>query len=46
MLLTKSKLNHQKRKYERKKHKQKIEELNKKLGNLTQAVEILKTPNS
>ena len=31
VLLAKSKLNQQKRKYERKKYKQQIEELNKKL---------------
>ena len=30
----------------KKKFKQQIEELNKKLANLTQAIEMLKTPNT
>ena len=30
----------------RKKYKQQIEDLNKKLEDLTQAIEMLKTPNS
>ena len=45
VLLVKSKLNQQNRNYE-KKHKQQSEELNKKLGDLTQAIEMLKTSNS
>ena len=44
MLLAKSKLNQQKRNYERKIYKQQVEELNKKLEDLTQAIEMLKTP--
>ena len=43
MLLAKSKLNQQNRNYERKFYKQQTEELNKKLEDLTQAIEILKT---
>ena len=46
VLLAKSKLNQQKRNYERKLYKQQVEELNKKLEDLTQAIELLKTPNS
>ena len=46
MLLAKSKLNQQNRNYERKKYKQQVEELNKKLEHLTQAFELLTTPNS
>ena len=46
VLLAKSKLNQQNRNYERKNYKQQVEELNKKLEDLTQAFEILKTPNS
>ena len=46
VLLAKSKLNQQKRSYERKTYKQQIEELNKKLEDLTQAIEILNTPSS
>ena len=46
MLLAKSKLNQQKRNYERKIHKQQEEELDKNLEDLTQAIEMLKTPNS
>ena len=46
VLLAKSKLNQQNRKYERKIYKQQIEDLNKKLEDLTQAIEMLKTPNS
>ena len=41
MLLTKSKLNQQKRNYERRIYKQQVEELNKKLEDLTQAIELL-----
>ena len=43
VLLAKSKLNQQNRNYERKIYKQQVEELNKKLEDLTQAIEILKT---
>ena len=46
MLLAKSKLNQQNRNYERKLYKQQVEELNKKLEDSTQAIEMLKTPNS
>ena len=46
MLLAKFKLNQQNRKDERKKYKQQVEELNKRLEGLTQAIEMLKTPNS
>ena len=46
VLLAKSKLNQQTRNYERKKHKQQVEELNKKLEHSTQAFELLKTFNS
>ena len=46
VLLAKSKLNKQKRKCERKIYKQQTEKLNKKLEDLTQAIEMLKTPNS
>ena len=46
VLLAKSKLNQQNTNYERKIYKQQIEELNKKLEDLTQAIEMLKTPNS
>ena len=42
VLLAKSKLNQQNRNYERKIYKQQIEELNKKLEDLTQAIEMLK----
>ena len=44
VLLAKSKLNQQKRNFE-KKYKQQIENLNKKLEKLTQAIEMLKNPN-
>ena len=43
VLLAKSKLNQQNRNYERKIYKQQVEELNKKLEDLTQAIEMLKT---
>ena len=46
VLLAKSELNQQNRNYERKKSKQQVEELNKNLEDLTQAIEMLKTPNS
>ena len=46
VLLAKSKLNQQKRNYDREIYEQHIEELNKKLEDLTQAMEMLKTPNS
>ena len=46
MLLAKSEVNRQNKKYERKIYKQQIEELNKRLEDLTQAIEMLKTPNS
>ena len=45
VLLAKSKLYQQKRNYERKTYKQQIEELNKKLEDLTQAIEMLKSPS-
>ena len=43
MLLAKSKINQQNRNYERKIHKKQVEELNKKLEDLTLAIEMLKT---
>ena len=43
VLLAKSKLNQQNRNYERKLYKQQVEELNKKLEDLSQAIEMLKT---
>ena len=43
VLLAKSKLNQQNRNYERKIYKKQVEELNRKLEDLTQAIEILKT---
>ena len=46
VLLAKFKLNQQNRNYERKIYKQQVEELNKKLEDLTQAIEMLKTPIS
>ena len=46
VLLQKSKLNQQNKKYERKIKKQEIEELNRRLEDLTQAIEMLRTPNS
>ena len=46
VLQAKSKLNQQNRNYERKIYKQQVQELNQKLQNLTQAIEILKSPNS
>ena len=46
VLLAKSKLNQQNRNYERNLYKQQIEELNKKIEDLTPAIEMLKTPNS
>ena len=46
VLLAKSKLNQQNRNYGRKIYKQQVEQLNKKLQDLTQAFEMLKTPNS
>ena len=46
VLLAKSKLNQQNRNYERKIHKQQVQELNQKLQKITQAIEMLKTPNS
>ena len=41
-LLAKSKVNQQKRNYERKIYKQQVQELNQKLQDLTQAFEMLK----
>ena len=41
-----SKLNQQSRNYERKIYKKQVEELNTKLEYLTQAIEMLKSPNS
>ena len=46
VLLAKSKLIQQNRNYERKIHKKQIEELNEKLEDSTQAIEMLKAPNS
>ena len=46
VLLAKSKLNQQNRNYGRRIYKEQIQELNKKLEGLTQAIELLKTPNS
>ena len=46
VLLAKSKINQQNRNYERKKSKQQVQELNQKLQDLTQAFEMLKSPNS
>ena len=46
ILLAKSKLSQQNGNSERKIYKQQVEELNKKLEDLTQAIEMLKTPNS
>ena len=46
VLLAKSKLNQQIRNYERKIYKQQVKELNKRLEDLTQAIEMFKTPNS
>ena len=43
ILLAKSKLNQQNRNYERKIYRKQVEELNKKLEDLTQAIEMLKT---
>ena len=43
VLLANSKLNQQNRNYERKIYKKQVEELNRKLEDLTQAIEILKT---
>ena len=45
-LLAKSNLNQQNRNIQSKIYKQQIEDLNKKLEDLTQAIEMLKTPNS
>ena len=46
MLLAKSKLNQRNRNYERNMYKQQVDELNKKLEEVRQAIEMLKTPNS
>ena len=46
VLLAKSKLNQQKRNYDRKIYKQQVQKLNQKFQDLTQAIELLKTPNS
>ena len=46
MLLAKSKRSQQNKKYEIKTYKQQIKDPNKKIEDLTQAVEMLKTPNS
>ena len=46
VLLADSDLNEQNRNFERKIYKQEIQELNKRLEDLTQAIEMLKTPNS
>ena len=44
--LQKSKLSQQKRNYERRIYKHQVKELKKKLEDLTQAIGLLKTPNS
>ena len=46
VLLAKYKLNQQNRNYERKIYKQEVRELNQKLQDLTQAIEMLRTPNT
>ena len=46
VLLAKSKINQQNRNYERKIYKQQVQEPNQKLQDLTQAFEILESPNS
>ena len=46
MLLAKQKLNQQNRNYERNIYKRQVEELYKNLEDLTQAIEMLRTPNS
>ena len=46
VLLAKSKLNQQNKNYERKIFKQQVEEINRKLEDLTQAFEMVITPNS
>ena len=43
VLLAKSKINQQNRNYERKMYKHQVQELNKKLEDLTQSIEMLKT---
>ena len=43
VLLAKSKINQQNRNYERKLYKQQVQELNQKLQDLTQAIEMFKT---
>ena len=45
VLLAKSKVNRQNRNYERKICKQQVQYINQKLQGLTQAIEMLKTPN-
>ena len=46
VLLAKSKLNQQNTNYERRKYEHQVEELQKKLEDLTQAIEMLRTLNS
>ena len=46
MSLAKSKLNQRRRNHEKNIYKQQIEELNKMLEDLTQAIEMLTTPNA
>ena len=46
VLLARSKINQQKRNYERKMYKQQLQELNNKLEDLRQTIEMLKSPNS
>ena len=46
VLLAKSKMKQQNRNYGRKIYKPQVQELNQKLQDLTQAIEMLKTPNS
>ena len=46
VLLARSKINQQNRTFETEIYKQQLRELNKKLKDLTQAIEMLKTTNS
>ena len=46
VLLAKSKLNQQNTNYERKIYKQQVQKLNQKSHDLTQTIEMLKTPDS
>ena len=46
VLLAKCKINQQNSNYERKRYKQQVKELKRKLQDLTKAIEMFKTPNS